>query len=460
MLRIEVDNLRIGGRVLCEEMCLEVPRSSLHLLSGPNGCGKSLLLDVVTGVAKFPGVNASIGKDSLRHKSSYGRWRKGLRRLYQQPVIPTDITVEIALQWFIRAGNANLKLRLGNLLSEVGIPRDSLLGQLSYGQRRFVELCCTVSSGEAILLDEPFAGLEPAIRIAAQETIQESAEHGKSFLIVDHTAASSAKLYTHGYSWPSFPSENENDLNTLCDPAGREPELQRVDGVSLQWEIAKLQIDNKEAVKDSKIRLASGEIAIIEGGNGSGKSTLLRALGSVSQPWPNVDSVIVGHPCKDQMFLSPQPPKLVSEMSVEDNLRLMICSGAKIEAGVEEKIKAALELLAPGLSGIYRNRAEVLSGGESACVALVGAIYSGSPVLLLDEPFESMTEGVMLRSLGLLCRALVANRSVLIVTHRFPFSMDRARLATIRMSSSRSWSGSLIGTSSSSFSSIIWEGAK
>jgi ABC-type multidrug transport system ATPase subunit len=116
------------------------------------------------------------------------------------------------------------------------------------------------------------------------------------------------------------------------------------------------------------------------------------------------------------MFLSPQPPKLVNELTVEENLRLMI---GRVPLG-EERLRASAMRLLKWLGfpvAFLRERAEVLSGGEAGMVALVGASLSGAKILLLDEPFESLSPQALSRALKLLRLVTGAGKSALVTTH-------------------------------------------
>jgi len=422
MLSIDTSRLRIGGRTLAEPMKFHVPQKEIHLLEGPNGCGKSLLLDAVTGVQRLSGVKASIGGRRFLRGTSFTRWQAGIRRLFQNPTLPGELTVQQVLDRLVpekAVDGAWIRQSLA-FLSSSGVRFAKPLGIHSFGQQRAVELVAALATGSCCLLDEPFAGLSPTFVPQAMQLIRDAADRGKPILVIDHTDDQHSKFYNQVYSW-RVPKES------IPQPTGAFPypslkifvsQHEDARPYAARWIVRKFGIEERTILKDVEIGLRPGHLLFLIGGNGSGNSTLLRELGKFPQPWAGVDSDIEfkneGAPVK--MLLSPQPPKLVAELSVEENLRLMIRGGESFSRADLESIRQVLAWL--GVSaGQLKSRAEVLSNGEAAIVALVGLLLSPAEVLLLDEPFESFSSETMRGSVALIRAALENGKSIIASTH-------------------------------------------
>jgi ABC-type multidrug transport system ATPase subunit len=417
MLHIDVVSLQVRDHALSGPMSLSVPPGNIHLLRGPNGCGKSLLLDVASGVVQLRGINVSISDRPLDGKSAYDRWRFGLRRMFQTPMLPPTVTVKEALTRAEDVGETPSVWRsqVADFLGACAIQAQSGLGALSFGQRRAVDLAFTLTSGVCHLLDEPFAGMRASAVPFAVELLRTTVKRGASVLVVDHSAESRPELFTTYHDWvaavaaPSSPVDSQK-------PAAVPLLGHRNVGSPGSWSIRELTIGQQLVAVDLDIQLPAGTAVICEGGNGTGKSTFLRALAGVRQPWRGVQVQRETNFSSQVMLLSPQPPKLVDDISVLENLRFMLGRFGRPPTTAVDQAHEALDYLGLRRERL-RHRAEVLSGGEAAIVALVGAVFSPCPVLLLDEPFESLSAAALPRALNVLIRALDAGKSAIVVTH-------------------------------------------
>lgn len=420
MLRIDTRTLRIGRRTLAEPMALYVPQKEIHLLEGPNGCGKSLLLDAITGVQRLYGVKASIGGRGFLGGTSYARWRAGIRRMFQTPTLPGELKVQQVLDRLApeRAVNGRWHSQSRSFLSAAGVRFNERLSVHSFGQRRSVELVAALATGSCSLLDEPFASLEPTSIPQAMRLIRDAADGGKAILVVGHRDAEHAELYSRVYSW-SLPTEGisrpTESFPSSLKISGPRDENQRP--YAVKWVVTKFGISGRATLKEVEIELRPAQMLALAGGNGSGNSTLLRELGKFPQPWAGVDSEIEmkSEDAPVRMFLSPQPPKLVNDLSVEENLRLMMRGGGSVDGTQLESARQVLTWLGVPVMQLKR-RAEVLSSGEAGMVALVGALFSPAEVLLLDEPFGSFSTETTCKSLSLIRAALQNGKSIIAAT--------------------------------------------
>jgi branched-chain amino acid transport system ATP-binding protein len=215
MLRMERLTRRFGGFTAVSDLSLEVPITGLTGLIGPNGAGKSTLFSILTGfIAPNRGHVRFDGRD-LTQLPPEGRARAGLARSFQVPQEFTHMTVrenlavavpdqpgEHAISLFLRP--VRVRRREGevarrveealDLVSLRGVA-DQKAGTLSGGQRKLLEFGRLVlAQPRMMLLDEPFAGVNPVLIERISALIRELHGRGIGFLIVEHNLAALSRL--------------------------------------------------------------------------------------------------------------------------------------------------------------------------------------------------------------------------------------------------------------------------
>ena len=184
-----------GRRRVVDGVTLNVYRGEIVGLLGPNGAGKTTTFRMICGQLKPDrGAVTLAGKDvtewPMFQRARYG----GMGYLPQQSSIFAKLTVQqnlIAMMQLLKMDRKTQKRRCDELLEQfkIGKLRKSKAGKLSGGERRRLEIArCLVSDPEIIMLDEPFAGIDPVTVQNIQEVIQELREAGLSILITDHAA--------------------------------------------------------------------------------------------------------------------------------------------------------------------------------------------------------------------------------------------------------------------------------
>jgi lipopolysaccharide export system ATP-binding protein len=181
-----------GNRVVVDGVDLEVPAGEVVGLLGPNGAGKTTTFYMVVGLARPDEGQVLIGDQAITGLPMYLRARKGISYLPQEPSIFRRLTVRQNVLAVLEALQLPAQERteiLGRLLSELKISHigDIKGFALSGGERRRVEIArALATSPDFILLDEPFAGIDPIAVVDIQNIIGDLKKRGIGVLISDH----------------------------------------------------------------------------------------------------------------------------------------------------------------------------------------------------------------------------------------------------------------------------------
>ena len=181
-----------GSRVVVNGVDLEVSPGEVVGLLGPNGAGKTTSFYMVVGLARPDSGRVFLNGDDITELPMYLRARKGVSYLPQEPSVFRKLTVAENLMAVLEAMDmeeTRRRDRVGELLTEFGIARiaGSKGYALSGGERRRVEIARALATDPLfILLDEPFAGIDPLAVLDIQNIITDLRERGIGVLISDH----------------------------------------------------------------------------------------------------------------------------------------------------------------------------------------------------------------------------------------------------------------------------------
>jgi len=171
---------------------LELPAGEVVGLLGPNGAGKTTTFYMVVGLCRPDEGHVYIDGEDITELPMYLRARKGLSYLPQEPSVFRKLTVEenlLAVLETMDLSSIERRTRADQLMEEFRITHiaRSKGYALSGGERRRVEIArALVTSPRFILLDEPFAGIDPIAVIDIQNTITDLKERGIGVMISDH----------------------------------------------------------------------------------------------------------------------------------------------------------------------------------------------------------------------------------------------------------------------------------
>ena len=180
------------SRQVVRDVSLSIDSGQIVGLLGPNGAGKTTCFYMIVGLVTADGGEITLDDQVLTHRPIHQRARLGLSYLPQEMSVFRKLTVAENIQAVLELqdlSKAQLAERLETLLGELGIEhlRDNTAISLSGGERRRCEIARALASDpRLILLDEPFAGVDPIAVIDIQKIIRFLKEKGIGVLITDH----------------------------------------------------------------------------------------------------------------------------------------------------------------------------------------------------------------------------------------------------------------------------------
>ncbi|MGE0828358.1 MAG: LPS export ABC transporter ATP-binding protein [Hyphomonadaceae bacterium] len=201
--------IRIGKsyrrRRVVRDVSLTLQRGEIVGLLGPNGAGKTTCFYMITGLVRVDQGQITIDGIDVTGLPMYQRARLGVGYLPQEPSIFRGLTVEqnvMAIVELVEPDKSQRQEAVDRLLGELHIDhlRDSPAAALSGGERRRVEIARALATRPSyMLLDEPFAGIDPIAINDIRELIQFLKNRGLGILITDHNVRETLSIVDRGY---------------------------------------------------------------------------------------------------------------------------------------------------------------------------------------------------------------------------------------------------------------------
>jgi len=194
-----------GGRRVVDRIHLEINPGEVVGLLGPNGAGKTTTFYMIVGLIKPDGGSIFLDGEDLSRCPMYVRARKGLNYLPQEPSIFRKLTVReniMAILETLPITVEERELRLHMLLAELDLTQlaDNKAYSLSGGERRRVEITrALVTQPKYILLDEPFAGIDPLAVADIGRIIVRLRMKGIGIIISDHNVRETLSVCDRAY---------------------------------------------------------------------------------------------------------------------------------------------------------------------------------------------------------------------------------------------------------------------
>jgi lipopolysaccharide export system ATP-binding protein len=207
MSRLQIHGLRkrYSSRVVVKDVSLEVSSGEIVGLLGPNGAGKTTCFYMIVGLIAADDGAIHLDGREVTHFAMHRRARLGLSYLPQEASVFRKLTVEENVRAVIElqeVSDEETESRLAGLLRDLSIAhlRQSTALSLSGGERRRVEIARALATRPSfILLDEPFAGIDPIAVLDIQKIIRFLRERGIGVLITDHNVRETLGICDRAY---------------------------------------------------------------------------------------------------------------------------------------------------------------------------------------------------------------------------------------------------------------------
>ena len=227
---IRTDNLvkTYGERNVVNGVSVEVEQGTIVGLLGPNGAGKTTTFYMIVGIEKTDAGFVTLDGQDISNLAMFERARAGIGYLPQEASIFSKMTVEENIMAILETTSLNAterEAKMNALIEEfrIGHIRKSKGSALSGGERRRVEIARALATDPAfILLDEPFAGIDPIAVADIQGMIAHLARRGIGVLITDHNVRETLSIVDKAYILAEGRILLHGDSNTIAnDPIAR-----------------------------------------------------------------------------------------------------------------------------------------------------------------------------------------------------------------------------------------------
>ncbi len=194
---------KYGPRTVVKDISFTVKEGEVVGLLGPNGAGKTTTFYIVVGIIKSDGGSLLLRGKDITHLPIHRRAKLGMSYLPQEASIFRKLNVEQNVAAILElSGSENINEDTRSLLSELGVEhlRKNTATSLSGGERRRVEIARALATRPSvILLDEPFAGVDPIAVLEIKNIIRFLTKRGLGVIITDHNVRETLDICDRAY---------------------------------------------------------------------------------------------------------------------------------------------------------------------------------------------------------------------------------------------------------------------
>lgn len=411
--------MQFGGVRAVAELHFTAPPAAVTSLIGPNGAGKTTALNMLGGFYKPTAGGFMLGTQALAGRSTMHIARAGIARSFQTSQLFGSLSVQDNVVLAMHRGKLGpllsarglvdpaLRTRAAALLAWCGYAGrpDAVAADLPHVDRRLVEIARALAADpEALLLDEPAAGLSREDKTRLSALLRRIADSGVTVLLVEHdmtlvmglsdqvvvldagerlAVGTPSQVQADPAVQAAYLGEQMASSAPRASDAPDRPELLGVGSLVAGY-------GAEPVLHGIHLQVKQGEVVALLGANGAGKSTLMKALAGLHRPVQggiHLDGLDLARLGAEQIVgqgvvLVPEGRQVFPELSVLDNIRL----GAFLQPeDRDERVEQQLKRF-PRLRERLHQRAGLLSGGEQQMLAVARALMSRPRILLLDEP--------------------------------------------------------------------------
>jgi lipopolysaccharide export system ATP-binding protein len=204
MKTLDVNHIRksFRQRTVVDGVSLKVDAGEIIGLLGPNGAGKTTTFLMILGIHRPDDGEIRLNGHDITRMPVYRRSRLGISFLPQEPSVFRGLSIEDNVRAIAQMHGGDRPADISRILSELGLAeiRDRKAYMLSGGERRRLEIARSlVLTPDFLLLDEPFAGIDPIQIGELQELIQSFRSRGMGIVITDHNVREILKITDRSY---------------------------------------------------------------------------------------------------------------------------------------------------------------------------------------------------------------------------------------------------------------------
>ena len=199
---LEIKNIskHFGGIKALDGTNIKIEKGKIIAIIGPNGSGKTTLFDVISNLVNKDEGEIYLDKEEISENEDFEIAKKGISRTFQNVRLFRNLTIKDHLE--IALADSDEKLlkslfskkedndrRIKKILDLVGLNKnfDTLATDLSFGQRKLLDLAVAIAKPHSILmLDEPVAGINPQLRGSIKDILRKLNKEGETILVIEH----------------------------------------------------------------------------------------------------------------------------------------------------------------------------------------------------------------------------------------------------------------------------------
>lgn len=413
------------------DFCVEPQTCSL--LATPLGSGKSTFFKLLCGLyPQFGGqiTNGGVFLEGqpLEQIVPFER-AKRIGMLFQDPdkrfcMATLDQQLTFVLE-NLQLPADQITAKKQHILQELELTslKDRQLSTLSGGQKQQAALACVLATeSEIILLDEPFANVDPTSKNKLLKLLLKLKKQGKTFIIADHDPSGYQDLLDFAYRFNADHSrliKFNLSRSTLASPVPLR--WQPLKPGKFTWKQLSLTRGNKLLLKPHDLTLPKGQLGLLSGANGVGKSSLFQALctlipyqGNLSYAGQRPSRFFKQRWAKKVGLMLQEASAQFSCATVQEELALVSQNTLAPHYWTKERFFYAKQAL--GLTELAHHSVYQLSGGQQQKLQFLSVLAMGQPVLLLDEPFANLDQASIQTCLTLLKDSCHAEQTTVLLT--------------------------------------------